>query len=817
MKNKLLLFLFIFLLIPGISASAVMCSLNIEFTFAPLDDADRQLLGYKLYKNGEEVCKTDDPDTSRITCEFLTEEGTSDFTLTAYYSNDTESRPSPSFPLTIGSVPDTPSEILPLPDTPSDDPAPPSSNTDATGAEIRSMNIDLTFTALDDPDRLHSGYRLYKEGKQVCETDAPNAFAITCEFLTGEGTFNFTLTAYYSDGTESRPSPSFPFTIGSGSTIITPPGPSTEQPLQAIIKPTLTSGEVPLQVIFDGTASTGDISSSSWEFGDGTSSSDPTTSHTYSIPGTYTVTLDVEAEGGVIHQATTTITARQNTSVSKLPTAVLSSSTAAGDAPLTVNFNGASSTTPNPPIVRYDWTFGDSSSGTGATTSHTYITAGTYHTELTVEDSKGLKAKVDTPIIVVGSVAPNKKPTAVISTDLTEGNAPFTVTFNGSPSSDPDGSLVRYEWNFGDGATTVGRIVKHTYSSPANYTVSLQITDDRGGKAAITQKIICNSEVPEPNFEVGQITISHNWVKVLFENNFDKPIVIAGPPTVNEADRIINADQAPENEADPTQVRIRNIDRDGFEIRLQEWNYKDSGYTPETFSYIVMEKGIFTLDNGVKLEAGSFTGSSKFQKISLQQAYDFTPVILTQVLTGHEAGAVTGRIQKSAQNSFEYKLQTYVAHSTAAIRSQSTSRIAAEIKIKKEPSKASEVQHAKQQEMEKAKDAQPAETIGYIAWEPGEGELSGVLYETGITPDSVTQNWFDLIFRNEFQELPLFIAKIQTYADRDNIAVRAQNLTNMATQIKTVKEQVKDPKIHQTKEVMGYLIIGSAATEEEQP
>ena len=307
------------------------------------------------------------------------------------------------------------------------------------------MNIDLTFTALDDQDRQHNGYRLYKEGERICETDNPGASEITCDFLTEEGTFNFTLTAYYSDGTESRPSPSFPFTIGSGSTTVTPPNPSAE-PLQAIIKPTLTSGEVPLQIMFDGTASTGDISTSSWEFGDGTSSSDPTTSHTYSIPGTYTVTLDVEDQDRAIHQATTTITAQSNTTVLKLPTAVLSSSTAAGDAPLTVNFNGASSTTTNPPIVRYDWTFGDSSHGTGATTSHTYITAGTYHTELTVEDSKGLTAKVDTPVIVVGSVAPNKKPTAVISTDLTEGNAPFTVTFNGSQSSDPDCSLVRYEW-----------------------------------------------------------------------------------------------------------------------------------------------------------------------------------------------------------------------------------------------------------------------------------------------------------------------------------------------------------------------------------
>lgn len=796
MKNKLLLFLFIFLLIPGVSCGAAFRSLNIEFTFAPLDDSDRQLLGYKLYKNGAEVCKTNDPGASRITCEFNTEEGTFDFTLTAYYSNDTESRPSTSFPFTIGSVPDTPA----------DDPAPPPSSTDPTGAEIRSLNIDLTFAPLIDPDRQHNGYRLYKESKQVCETDDPNASRITCEFLTEEGTFNFTLTAYYSDGTESRPSPSFPFTIGSG------PSPA---PLQAIIKPTQTDGEVPLQVIFDGTASTGKISTSTWEFGDGASSTESTITHSYLIPGKYTVTLEVKDQDGTIHQATTTITAQSNTTVLKPPTAVLSSSTAAGDAPLTVNFNGASSTTPNPPIVRYDWTFGDSSHGTGATTSHTYITAGTYHTELTVEDSKGLKAKVDTPVIVVGSVAPNKKPTAVISTDLNEGNAPFTVTFSGSQSSDPDGSLVKYEWNFGDGATTVGRLVKHTYTATANYTVSLQVTDDRGENTTITKTIICNTAIPTPNFEVGRVTINHQWVKVLFENNFSTPVIIAGPPDANMDKQAAVDGPPPVDAVNPVQIRIRNIDREGFEIRLQEWSYQDSRHTPETFSYIVMEKGKFTLENGVKLEAGSFTGSSEFQMINLHQSYNFTPVILTQVMTEYQTGAVTGKIQKNNQNSFEYKLQTYASRSTSAIRSQSISKMATQIKVAKKHPKDSETQQAKLEEMGKIKTTQKMETIGYIAWEPGEGELSGVVYETGFTPDSVTHNWFNLIFRNEFRERPLFIAKMQTSAGGDNIAVRTQNLTNMATQIKTEKEQSKDFVTDQAKETVGYLIIGSATTEEE--
>ncbi len=107
MKNNLLLFLFIFLLIPGFLSAAELHTLDIEFAFSDPGDPESQLLGYILYKEGEPVCETDDPNASMITCELLTEDGTFDFNLTAFYADGTESPPSPSFPFTISSIPNT--------------------------------------------------------------------------------------------------------------------------------------------------------------------------------------------------------------------------------------------------------------------------------------------------------------------------------------------------------------------------------------------------------------------------------------------------------------------------------------------------------------------------------------------------------------------------------------------------------------------------------------------------------------------------------------------------------------------------------------
>ena len=81
---------------------------------------------------------------------------------------------------------------------------------------------------------------------------------------------------------------------------------------------------------------------------------------------------------------------------------------------------------------------------------------------------------------------PNERPTAAFTVDVTEGNAPLEVRFDASSSTDPDGQLVSYDWQFGDGNTGSGRIVTHTYETPGAYTPSLTVTDDRGATHTAT-------------------------------------------------------------------------------------------------------------------------------------------------------------------------------------------------------------------------------------------------------------------------------------------------------------------------------------------
>jgi len=75
---------------------------------------------------------------------------------------------------------------------------------------------------------------------------------------------------------------------------------------------------------------------------------------------------------------------------------------------------------------------------------------------------------------------PNYPPTASFTFSPAYPFAGYNVTFDGSGSSDPDGTVVNYGWDFGDGNTSTGVTTNHSYASAGTYTVSLTVTDNGG-------------------------------------------------------------------------------------------------------------------------------------------------------------------------------------------------------------------------------------------------------------------------------------------------------------------------------------------------
>ncbi len=100
------------------------------------------------------------------------------------------------------------------------------------------------------------------------------------------------------------------------------------------------------------------------------------------------------------------------------------------------------------------------------------------------------------------AAVPKAGPVAVMEAQAM--NECFTFIFDGTKSYDPDGKIVSYEWNFGDGARGSGPTVTHTYKKSGRYTVTLTVTDDSSlecNKATVTEELIVTG-APEITIEV---------------------------------------------------------------------------------------------------------------------------------------------------------------------------------------------------------------------------------------------------------------------------------------------------------------------------
>ncbi|MDH7555836.1 MAG: PKD domain-containing protein [Candidatus Methanosuratincola sp.] len=88
----------------------------------------------------------------------------------------------------------------------------------------------------------------------------------------------------------------------------------------------------------------------------------------------------------------------------------------------------------------------------------------------------------------------NLAPTARVVANPTSGYAPLAVSFDGSGSSDPDGKIVSYSWDFGDGYTGTGATVTHTYTAKGTYTARLTVADDKGATATASVTVMVDTQ-----------------------------------------------------------------------------------------------------------------------------------------------------------------------------------------------------------------------------------------------------------------------------------------------------------------------------------
>jgi endonuclease I/PKD repeat protein len=150
-----------------------------------------------------------------------------------------------------------------------------------------------------------------------------------------------------------------------------------------------------------------------------------------------------------------------------------------------ITFSSTGSTDSDGTITGWLWNFGDGATSTLASPSHAYAAGGAYTATLTVTDNGGAQASDTSPVTIT---APNVAPVA-------QANGPYSgmrganIAFSSAGSTDSDGTITAWLWNFGDGATSTLANPTHAYATAGSYTATLTVTDNSGAQGSDTSPV----------------------------------------------------------------------------------------------------------------------------------------------------------------------------------------------------------------------------------------------------------------------------------------------------------------------------------------
>ncbi len=220
--------------------------------------------------------------------------------------------------------------------------------------------------------------------------------------------------------------------------------------------------------------------------------------YTYELPGNYTACLSVMDDDTAVSSATVDLLVMEPPNVP--PIANFTFSPPLPSDTETVVFEDLSNDTDGT-IISYLWDFGDNATSTEMNPQHRYSDNGTYSVYLIVTDDDGLTGNISRNITII-NVAPEAFFNLVSPLPLKEKSPIFFL----DNSSDPDGSLVNWTWNLGDGSMAFGKAITHTYTKQGTYNVTLTVMDNDHDTDVYTQEFLLEKEDKDtsiiPGFEM---------------------------------------------------------------------------------------------------------------------------------------------------------------------------------------------------------------------------------------------------------------------------------------------------------------------------
>lgn len=344
--------------------------------------------------------------------------------------------------------------------TPTPTPATPAAPSNLQ-ANPSGSNVDLLWS---DNASNETGFAIFVNGGEVARVGANTLSARLSGFAAG--TYNIYIVAFNASGNSAA--------SNTASVSISLAGPAAKF---SFTPQGGTAGATSF-TFYD--ESTGTVSTRTFSFGDGQSSTSKVATHVYNAAGTYTVTLTVSGNGK-------TSTATQKVTVN----AALSASFVYSPATPTVNdtiaFNDQSAGAPG----EWLWKFGDGSTSTAQSPAKKYSSAGNYTVTLTVYRD-GLSATGARVVSVAngsGGSPVTPSVSAAFDASTSSPNVGASVSFTDRSS----GSPARWSWSFGDGSTSSAQNPTHAYAAAGQYTVTLVASNATSSSTATKQLTVSSA------------------------------------------------------------------------------------------------------------------------------------------------------------------------------------------------------------------------------------------------------------------------------------------------------------------------------------
>ncbi|WP_255194935.1 right-handed parallel beta-helix repeat-containing protein [Halorarius litoreus] len=246
-------------------------------------------------------------------------------------------------------------------------------------------------------------------------------------------------------------------------------------------------------------------------------------------------------------------------------------------------------------------------------------------------------------------------------------------------------------------------------------------------------------------------TTADEWLTVGFDRQYDDPVVVSGPISYEGFH--------------PVHTRVRDVTAGGFALQFEEWMYLDGDHRPETAHYLALSAGSYT-DSDLVVEAGWTRADHEFTDFRFDRSFDRRPVVFAQP-------------------------QTYNGSDPVVTRLRNLSSTGGEVMVQEEEGEANGGWHHD-------------ETVGYVAVEPGVGEVGGRRVEVGAA--DVHESWRTIEFGDRYAN-PQLLAGIQTFTGPNTANVRYRNLTESSVELRIEEEQSADEETRHRYERVGYAVV----------